>query len=607
MADAATPVRYRIAPLDPGAHLFRVDCEVDDPDPAGQALSLPAWIPGSYMIRDFARHVVAFRAWCGKEPLAVARVDKQTWRCAPADGPLRVTLEVYAWDLSVRGAHLDTTHGYFNGPCVLPAVAGREARPCTLEIALGDDPRCSGWRVATAMTRDGAAPWSPGRYRAESYDALIDHPVEMGHFSLERFEAGGVTHHLAVTGAHRGDLSRMAGDLARICEAHIGLFGGPAPLPEYLFLLTVTGSGYGGLEHRASSSLLASRDDLPRPGDPGVGEGYRSLLGLCSHEYFHTWNVKRIKPAAFVPYDLSREVHTTLLWWFEGATSYYDDLALVRAGVISPGSYLELLGQAATRVWRGAGRHRQSIAESSFDAWTRFYKQDENAPNAIVSYYSKGALVVLALDLLLRRRSEGRTTLDDLVRMLWERYGRTGAGVPEDGVEAAAAELAGGGLEDFFARCVHGTEDPPLADLLADVGVRWALRPARGQGDKGGRPGEGGATEPVTLGLRTAAAPGAARVTHVRAGGPGEAAGIAPGDLIVAVDGLRVDGEGFDRREAALAPGVEVPVHLFRQDALLTLPVTPRPAPADTVSLALDPEAPPEALARRAAWLGGSP
>ncbi len=261
-----------------------------------------------------------------------------------------------------------------------------------------------------------------------------------------------------------------------------------APVDYYLFQLLVVGDGYGGLEHRASTSLISNRDGLPQPGATGVSEDYRSLLGLASHEYFHTWNVKRIKPAVFVPYDLTRENLTEQLWAFEGVTSYYDDLTLVRSGVIGLSDYLEILGRDITRLLRTPGRRKQSVAESSFDAWIKSYRQDENTPNAVVSYYVKGALIALALDLTLRRY--GTATLDDVMRTQWRRYGKSGIGVPEGGIEAIASELGGNDMSAFFDRYVRGTDELPLAELLALFGVDVSLRPAESANDKGGAPGK---------------------------------------------------------------------------------------------------------------------
>ena len=358
------PVRYSIAQLSPEAHLYEVRCTVADPDPEGQQFALPAWIPGSYLVRDFARHIVSIGASGGRRPVALEKIDKHSWRAAPVAGPLTVRAEVYACDLSVRGAHLDATHGFFNGSCVFLRPLGREDRRCEIEILPPKGARYRSWRVATTMRRNGARPWGFGGYAAAAYDELIDHPVECGEFSIARFRARGVAHEVAITGRHRADLPRLARDLKRVCEQHMDFWGGPAPFERYLFLVTAVGEGYGGLEHRSSTALLCARDDLPVPGMKAATESYRGLLGLASHEYFHAWNVKRIKPAAFVPYDLARENYTRLLWLFEGFTSYYDDLALVRSGLITRAQYMEILGRSITSHLRTPGRRRQTLADS---------------------------------------------------------------------------------------------------------------------------------------------------------------------------------------------------------------------------------------------------
>ena len=299
-------IHYRLLPADLGAHLFEVTCTVSDPDPRGQVFWLPAWTPGSYTVRDFARHVVRLKAKSESGAVVVEKTDKQTWCCAPCDGPLTVLYEVYASDLSVRAAHLDTTHGYFNGTSVFLCPAGKETRPCVLDIRAPKGGAHGSWRVATAMRRLEASPHGFGTYRAVDYDDLVDHPVEMGNFTLVSFEACGVSHELAISGRHRADTHRLSADLKRICEHHIRFFGEPAPFDHYLFLIMAVGDGYGGLEHRASCSLLCSRDSLPRAGEQDISDDYRGLLALCSHEYFHTWNIKRISPAVFTPCDLRR-------------------------------------------------------------------------------------------------------------------------------------------------------------------------------------------------------------------------------------------------------------------------------------------------------------
>jgi predicted metalloprotease with PDZ domain len=439
---------------------------------------------------------------------------------------------------------------------------------------------------------------------ASNYDELIDHPVEMGRFDIVTFEAGAIPHTVAITGRHHADRERLAEDLARVCQEQIDLFGGApasrAPVDNYLFQLLLADEGYGGLEHRASTSLVAKRDGLPQPGAAGVSDDYRSLLGLASHEYFHTWNVKRIKPAAFVPYDLTRENFTTQLWAFEGITSYYDDLMLVRSKVIGVGEYLELVGRQISALLRTPGRERQSVAESSFDAWIKYYRQDENAPNAIVSYYVKGALIALALDLELRLRSA--VSLDDVMRALWQRHGQTGVGVPEDGMQALAAELSGLDLHAFFRDYVHGTVELPLASVLREFGIVWNLRPAANAKDRGGVPGKDPAPR---VGLGATLATGTdLRLKHLAADGPAALAGLAPGDAIVAIDGLRASSDRLDRLVRARNAGDVVEIHAFRRDELMRFAVALAAARIDTCWLTLAETVGPEIAARRAAWLG---
>ncbi|MEO8740142.1 MAG: PDZ domain-containing protein [Casimicrobiaceae bacterium] len=597
------PVRYRISASNPNAHVYEVACTVVDPDPAGQSFRLPSWVPGSYLIREFARHFIAVRASCAGASVEVVKTSKDVWQVAPCSGQLTLTADVYAFDLSVRAAFLDATRGFFNGPSVFVWPVGQEARTCELEIVAPVGAAFSEWRVATSLPRAGAQPYGFGTYRAGNYDELIDHPVEMGRFDLVHFEAGGAHHDVAVTGRHRGDLSRLARDVQRICQTQIDMYAGApasrAPIDRYVFQLLVLNEGYGGLEHRASTSLVSKRDALPVPGESVSSDDYRNLLGLFSHEYFHTWNVKRIKPAAFVPYDLTREAYTRQLWAFEGITSYYDDLMLVRSGVIAADDYLQLLGRNVTTVLRAPGRAKQSVADSSFDAWIKHYRQDENSPNAVVSYYAKGALVGLALDLTLRRDSG--ITLDDVMRELWRRFGATELGVPEGGVEAIAGELSGRDLAPWFERYVHGTAELPLAELLGFVGVNFNLRQATDARDKGGKAAKDTPPE-VWFGARIASV-STLRLTHVLNGGPAERAGMAAGDVVVAIDGLRASAEVIERMLRTRTSGDVVVVHAFRRDELLNFRLELGAAPVDTCWLMPDDNATAPALAQRAAWL----
>ena len=598
---APAPTQYHIVPLDPHAHLYEVSVTVVDPDPAGQRFRLPSWIPGSYLIREFARHFVSVRAEAESGEITLTKEAKDLWRAAPCFGPLIVVAQVYAYDLSVRTAYLDGTRGYFNGAAVFLCPVGRENAACTVDIA-PPDPAFGEWRVATTLPAVVAAPYGFGRYRAESYDELIDHPVETGTFATATFMAGGAQHDIAVTGQLEADLPRLAQDLTRICQWHIDLFGGapdsPAPVDRYLFQVMAVGDGYGGLEHRASTSLLCGRDDLPRLGVEKISDDYLGFLGLASHEYFHTWNVKRIKPEAFAPYDLARENYTRQLWAFEGITSYYDDLALVRCGLIPPARYLELIGRAITTVLRTPGRALQSVAESSFDAWIKFYRRDENSPNAVVSYYVKGSLVALALDLTLR--SQGGASLDDLMRALWMRHGHPGIGLPENGIEKMASELAGHDLADFFTRYVFGTEDPPLAKLLAEFGVTLQLRASTGPKDRGGNAAHG---ETVRSTLGAVVGPDL-NLTHVYRGGPASRAGLSAGDILVAIDDVKASPGMLASLLDRPRSGKPLNVHAFRRDELRTFRMELEPAPLDTAYMVLDADPVAAKVSLREAWLG---
>ncbi|HWH73492.1 MAG TPA: peptidase M61, partial [Methylibium sp.] len=392
-------IRYRVeidGPEALQAHQFRVTLTVPAPA-AEQRLALPVWIPGSYLVREFARHLSGLTAEQGGHAVPLEQLDKSTWlaRCR-GRGALTVSWRVYAYDNSVRAAWLDTQRGFFNGTSLFLRVEGREAEPQRLE--LGALPR--GWEVATALRAVG-----PRRWEAADYDELVDHPVELGRFWRGSFEARGVPHEFVVAGALPSfDGERLLADAKRVCEAQIAFWHGRRKphFDRYVFLLNAVEEGYGGLEHRASTALIANRRDLPRRGIAAQGEGYTTLLGLISHEYFHTWNVKRLRPAEFARYDYGGENYTELLWFFEGFTSYYDDLLLRRCGLLDDARYLKLVAKTLNQVLGTPGRKQQSVAQASFDAWTKYYRPDENTVNATVSYYTKGSLVALALDLTLR-------------------------------------------------------------------------------------------------------------------------------------------------------------------------------------------------------------
>lgn len=596
-------IQYRIDLDQPASHLFQVTLTVPAPD-ALQRVSLPAWIPGSYLVREFARHLSGLRASQGGREVPVAQVDKATWQMAcSGDQDLLLHYRVYAFDNSVRAAFLDAQRGFFNGTSLCLRVHGREQQ--AQQLSFGALPE--GWRVATAM------PCDPGTqiYQSGSYEELVDHPFELGQFWLGRFEAGGVEHQFVVSGALPVfDGERLLQDAQRICEAQIEFWHGPAnkrrtpvPFSRYVFMLNAVDDGYGGLEHSASTALIAPRRDLPRLGQTEVSEAYVRLLGLISHEYFHTWNVKRLKPADFAALDFTRENYTELLWFFEGFTSYYDELFLVRTGLIDEARYLKLLTSTINGVLATPGRKQQSLAQSSFDAWVKYYRPDENSPNSTISYYGKGALLALALDLSLRFLGEPQHSLDDLMRGLWQRShagldsGARGA-ISEADVLGLIAELGGEGLAQEFKQWVHGVEDLPLPGLLEKAGVQSrADKPTLAQ----------------RLGLRVNESNGAVTVKHVLADSVAQAAGFCAGDELLACNDWRL------RRieDAALTLGSEqgsLRFLLSRDQRLLLLtldlPVA-REAGAsvssgsEPVLLSLAEKPPTRVASLRKAWLNG--
>ncbi|QZA78987.1 peptidase M61 [Deefgea tanakiae] len=578
-------IHYKISPYDSAAHLFLIDLTISSPNPDGQLVYLPTWIPGSYLIREFAKNIVSIEAMSQGEPVALRKMDKASWQAAAVSAPLTISCIVYANDLSVRGAYLDSERGFFNGTSVFLAVKGQEQDTCSVEIIA---PAQIKWRLATTLGAVQVDDSAFGLYQAKNYDELIDHPVEMADFAEVAFQACGVPHRLVISGRHQADLSRLARDLQRICEYQIQFFGTPAPFKEYVFLTLAVGDGYGGLEHRSSTALICKRNDLPLAHETEIKPGYLQFLGLCSHEYFHSWNVKRIKPAAYAPYDLQQESYSRLLWAFEGITSYYDDLTLVRTGLITQQTYLDLLSQSITNVERGQGRLVQNLEDASFDAWVKYYRQDENSPNALVSYYTKGALFALCLDLTIRQKTLGAKSLDDVMRALWQRFGvcfeQNEQGVTEEEWECVAQQTTGVDLSSLFNLGLRTTTELPLRELLADVGVEWQQRVAVSSADKGGWQ-EAPKHNAPSLGGKTAAETGGVKLTQVFTDGAAQLAGLSAGDVLFAWNGLRLTIANLEQFLSSAQLGEKVRIHAFRRDELMVFDLSVQAALLDTVGL----------------------
>jgi predicted metalloprotease with PDZ domain len=525
-------VHYAVDASDVRAHLYRITLTIARPA-KNQQLSLPVWIPGSYMVREFSKHLQKLRGVQGGKAVALTQLDKCTWQVANASAqPLVLHYEVYAYDPSVRTAWLDTQRGFFNATSLCLAVQGQEDRAHQLHVgAIKEIATCALVTGATALKVDKKG---FGTYAFASYDELADTPFEMGDFWRGSFTVRGVVHSFAVAGAPPSfDGQRLLADTQKIVEAEMAFWHGASdqtgktatlaagkattkatsqpPFTQYVFMLNAVDDGYGGLEHRNSTALICTRRDLPRVGQKKASDGYTTLLGLISHEYFHTWNVKRLRPAEFSRYHYSSEQYTQLLWFFEGFTSYYDDLLLRRAGLIDNAQYLKLLNKTINQVMQAPGAQVQSVAQSSFDAWVKYYRQDENTPNTTVSYYTKGALVGLCFDLTLR--AEGKTTLDAVMRALWLRC-KAGP-MAEADFAAVLQKLGGRSFEAELAHWVHSTAALPLERLLKAQGVQVVEdKPQLAQ----------------RLGLRVAEAGGAVHVKVVLRGGAAEQAGFCAGD-----------------------------------------------------------------------------
>jgi predicted metalloprotease with PDZ domain len=579
-------VRYRVSMTRPHSHLFEVEALFPGV-PGTLRAFLPVWTPGSYLVREYARHLQEVRAQVDGREVPVSRPDKRTFEVASNGAPVRFTYRVYANELTVRTSHLDGSHGYFNGACLFLYTEGSRWAPHRVRV---DAPQ--GWSTFVALPREG------DEIIAQDFDELVDSPFEVGPHTSLSFTAAGVPHEVVLWGGGPyPEAAKLTESLKRICEAEAQLFGG-LPMQRYLFLVYLTDKGRGGLEHKASTALLFPRFGFNTP------RGFEDFLTLASHEYFHLWNVKRIKPRALVPFDYGQESYTQLLWAFEGITSYYDNLLVRRAGLMPPGRYLQRLGESFTSLMGTPGRKVQPLSESSLTAWIKYYRQDENSPNSAISYYLKGELVSLLLDLTLRVTTQGRRSLDDVMRLLWSRYGDE-RGVPEDGVEAAAQEVAGADLSDFFNRAIRGTGelDPTV---LSSVGLELRSRVRESLADKGGSPARVKATEQKPKGWMGLTLKGGGTVATVLEGSPAMEAGLYADDELVALDGFRVDGPNLLSRCEDKRPEEKVRVTVFRRDRLIELELKLGQKPQDAYYLARVENPSAEQKAAYTAWTGAA-
>ncbi len=532
-----------------------------------QVLSLPTWIPGSYLIREFSKHIEGVRAYDEDgRLLQIRKNEKNKWQLFNTDFELiTVEYDVYAYDLSVRGAYVDQTRLYVNPACACLGLDGQDDKAIEVELFL--PPELKHFQLATGLPSKSLV---KGRYtlKAKNYAELIDSPFELADQTRFSFEANGIPHEFVVSGKHAMNEQRMKQDIEKICATEISMFGS-APFENYTFMTMATGNSYGGLEHPNSTSLISPRDDLPKANEPvEPSTDYQRFLGLCSHEYFHSWLVKFIRPENFVNYDLNKEGYTSLLWIFEGFTSYYDDLILLRSGVINQESYIKLLKLQIDRYLQNPGRAVQTVAESSFDAWVKFYRQDENSNNAGTSYYNKGCLVALCLDLGLRLRG---SSLDELMRKLYENA-QNGIQVNERTIYELANDLTGDDWSEQINHLINTTDELPLDQLFPEFGLSYTLNH-----DKS-----------LPFGLKLADKPEGVLIQSARRDGSGVLAGLSANDVIVAIDGLKATAKLVEKY--AKQDGTYI-VYAFRRDEFMQFEVKASGSALTEVNLKVEDQA----------------
>ena len=558
-------LHYQIEFDDYRQHLIHVTLRfLADPT---QVLSLPTWIPGSYLIREFSKHLESVKAYDEDgRLLQISKFEKNKWRLFNTDHELiTVEYDVYAYDLSVRGAYVDQSRLYVNPACVCLGLDGQEDKAIEVEIFL--PPELKHFQLATGLPHKS---FVSGRYtlKAKDYAELIDAPFELAEQSRFSFEAAGIAHEFVISGKHAMNAARMQQDLEKICGTEIAMFGS-APFKNYTFMTMATGNSYGGLEHPNSTSLITPRDDLPQADELlEPSKEYQRFLGLCSHEYFHSWLVKFIRPENFAHYNLNKEGYTSLLWIFEGFTSYYDDLILLRSGVINQESYVTLLKAQIERYLQNPGRSVQTVAESSFDAWVKFYRPDENTNNAGTSYYNKGCLVALCLDLGLRLRG---SSLDALMRKLYENA-QQGIQVSERTIFDLCRELTGQDWAEQINHLINTTDELPLDQLLPEFGFSFELKNEQA----------------LPFGLKVVDKPEGVLIQTARRDGAAAKVGLSANDVILAIDGLKAS-------EKLLAKYVKqagtYSVYAFRRDELMQFELQAAETSLTTVELKVEDQA----------------
>ncbi|MGC2288990.1 MAG: PDZ domain-containing protein [Thermoplasmata archaeon] len=582
------PIRYDVSVEDPKTH--RLQVAVDIPEVTGPSvdLVLPSWIPGSYHIQDQARNLRGLRAVQAGSgtALPVLRQDKARWRISTEGvSHLEVRYEVYGHNLSDDGLDVTSEHLFLNAGMCLPYVEGRDREPLEVVVHVP-----SPWRVYTELAEIGR---SPARFRAHDYDELVDEPIDCGTPVELTVRPAGIPHRILLCG--RGgnfEAHQVETDVAKIVEAAIHLMGG-SPLQHYTFFYHLADGRWpvqGGLEHKNSTAIIVGRTAF-RP-----EEDYRSVLSVTSHEYFHLYNVKRIRPQVLGPFDYTKENYTHLLWAMEGSTDYFGTLILLRGSLLTPPKYLEEVAKNIQKYVNTPGRKVASLEELSYNTWIDLYHRYEETPNQSVSYYLKGDLATLCLDLEIRHRTEGKYSVESVFRALWDEYGAKDRGLEENEILAVANRITGLDLSDFFQRYISGVAEIDFDVFLGYAGLK--LEPQE-------RP-PGKEDEPLAgwLGVTLKDDAGRARITTVLDDGPGRRAGLSPDDEVLALDGQRVTYADLPKALQRAPPGSSVEVTVFRRGLLTSVSVETGKVPAEKLLIVPVEDAPPLARRVHEGWLG---
>ncbi|MBE9046114.1 M61 family metallopeptidase [Pleurocapsales cyanobacterium LEGE 10410] len=542
----AATLYYRVAMSQPASHLFEVTLQIDNWRSTTLDLKMPVWTPGSYLVREYARHVQDFVAVDGEQRLVSQKISKNHWQVATeGTSSIKVSYRIYANELTVRTNHLDATHGYFNGAALFFFVPGLERQPIRVEII----PPQADWQVTTTLPRIAG---EANTFMAQDFDTLVDTPIEVGTQRVYDFEVLNKPHALAIWGKGNVNPEQIIADTKKIIEVEAQMFDG-LPYEQYLFLLHLSGSGYGGLEHKDCCTL-----NYPRFGFRDR-EKYERFMQLVAHEFFHLWNVKRIRPKVIETFNYEAESYTTSLWFCEGTTSYYDMLIPLRAGIYNRQTCLKNLSKDLSKYLNTIGRKVQPLGESSYDAWIKLYRRDANSDNNQISYYLKGQFVSLLLDLLIRAKHHNKRSLDDVMRLMWERFGKKEIGFSETQLRDLIAEVAETNLDEFFYRCIETTEELPLADYLEPFGLYLKTVEE---------------SEIPYMGIRVQSENNKEVIKFVAAESPAARGGIDSLDELLAIDGMRVDATSLTERLKDYQVDDTIWVTIFHQDELKTLPVT---------------------------------